>query len=226
MLQRKKYEEVADLLLARVRAGEFQPGDRLPAERVLAQEYQVSRSVIREAVRAMEQLGCVESRVGGGSYVRIPDSSNIADPFSIIFEQDRRFARDFIETRLILEPQIARLAALHRTEAQLNAMTQTLADMETALRLGQRGEAQDALFHKQMAQASGNQALALLISTLSEVMSRSLRITQQMDGVPPQALQDHRRILEAVRAQKGSDAELRMRKHLICTQENLNKLLE
>lgn len=220
---RKKYELIADRLMTRIRSGEFQPGDRLPAERVLAKEYDVSRSVIREAVRAMEQMGCVESRVGGGSYVKIPDISNIADPFSMIFEQDVAFSEELIETRLILETHIARLAAQRRTEQQLAAMEQTLQDMETALQKNERCEALDAQFHEQLAQASGNRALALVTSAYSEVINRSIKLTRHMDDVPPEALEDHEKILAAVAAKDGRAAEQRMRQHLNNAQKNLQK---
>ena len=82
---KKLHEEVTDKLLSRVRSGEFKPGDRLPAERALALEYGVSRSVIREAMSSLNQMGCVVSRVGGGSYVKTPDTSDIVDPLSVIY---------------------------------------------------------------------------------------------------------------------------------------------
>ena len=65
----KLYEEVADRLLGQIQSGVYQQGDRLPAERILSKEYGVSRSVIREAFRFLERMGCVEARVGGGTYV-------------------------------------------------------------------------------------------------------------------------------------------------------------
>lgn len=223
MERRNKYEEVAADLVARLRQGEFQPGDRLPAERTLATEYGVSRSVIREAVRAMEQLGCVTSRVGGGSYVKTPDASSIADSFSIVFEQDGAFAEELIETRLILETQIARMAAQRRTQNQLEAMEQTITDMKEALDQGKPGEQLDARFHQLLADAAGNRVLAAAVSAYSELMNQSLRITQYMDGVPVQTLQDHQRILDALKEKNENDAEHQMREHLLRAQENLSK---
>lgn len=223
MQQKRKYEQIADLLMARLRSGEFKPGDRLPAERVLAKKYDVSRSVIREAVRSMEQIGCVESRLGGGSYVKIPDVSNIADPFSVIFEQDQEFARELIETRLILETHIARLAAQRRTEEQLKAMGQTLADMKAAMQRGESCEELDARFHEQLAQASGNRALSITISTYSEVVNRSIKLTRHMDDVSPEALEDHEKILSAVTQKDSRAAQMWMRQHLNNAQKNLEK---
>ena len=221
MERTNKYEQVAQQLIARISKGEFQPGDRLPAERVLSQEYGVSRSVIREAVRSMEQIGCVESRVGGGSYVRTPDASNITDPFTIILEQDQGFAKELLETRLILEPCIARLAAARRTQEQLKALEHSLQQMKTT----NKCEQWDAQFHEILAQASGNRAMAMLIATCSQVVDRFVRITQTVAGVREMAVEEHEKILDAIRRGDGELAEVQMRLHLINAQENLKKTL-
>ena len=221
MERTNKYEQIAQQLIARIGSGEFQPGDRLPAERILAQEYGVSRAVIREAVRSMAQIGCVESRVGGGSYVRTPDASSITDPFTIILEQDRSFAKELLETRLILEPGIARLAATRRTEEHLKALEHALKKMQTT----NKCEQWDANFHEVLAQASGNRAMAMLIATCSEVVDRFVRITQSVEGVQRMAVEEHEKILDAIRRGDGDLAEVQMRLHLINAQENLKKTL-
>ena len=68
----KLYEEIAARMMEQIRSGVLRPGDRLPPERALAETYNVSRTTIREALRSMEMMGCVESRVGGGTYIYAP----------------------------------------------------------------------------------------------------------------------------------------------------------
>lgn len=222
----KLYEEIADRLIQRIQSGELQPGDRLPSERVLAKEYSVSRSVIREAFRFMERMGCVDSRVGEGTFVKSPEISDIADPLSILFMQDDEMPLELIETRLILETAVARLAALRRTDEQLGEMRRTLKEMQLDILKGGKGIEQDAKFHAQLAEAAGNRALKIVISTCSEVLSRSMEVTQQIEGVPQYALIDHENILEAIEKQDDKAAESYMRGHLHKAHENLQKAQE
>lgn len=221
---KKKYEEIVDQLMLRIQSGELQPGDRLPAERILAKEYEVSRAVVREAFRAMERMGCVESQVGGGTYVKTPELSNVVDPFSILFVQDEKFAEELLEARLLLETIIARLAAERRTDEQVVELQKTLMDMKEDILAGGTGEVQDIQFHAQLVKAAGNRALELVISTCSEVLNRTVEVTQRVEGVPNQALLDHERILKAIARQDSVQAVQFMREHLLSAQKNLKKV--
>ena len=113
----KLYEEIAAKMLAQIEEGVLRPGDRLPPERALAEEYGVSRTAIREALRSLEMMGCVESHVGEGTFIKAPSLSDIVDPFSMIIAQNGRMGSELIEARLILETEIAALAARRRTES-------------------------------------------------------------------------------------------------------------
>lgn len=221
--EKKLYEEIVDRLMQGIQSGELQPGARLPAERALAKEYSVSRAVVREAFRAMEQMGCVESQVGGGTYVKMPEISDVADPFSILFVQNEYSPEELLEARRLLEADVVRLAARRRTVPQLQALEGILSEMEQAVARGETGEEQDIAFHAQLLQAAGNRALELVISTCSEVLNRTMEITQGVEGVPEQALLDHRKILEAITAQDSAKATKYMRKHLLSAQQNLKK---
>jgi len=101
----KLYEEIAAKMLAQIEEGALRPGDRLPPERALAEEYGVSRTAIREALRSLEMMGCVESHVGEGTFIKSPSLQNIVDPFSILLTQNRQLGSELIEVRLILETE-------------------------------------------------------------------------------------------------------------------------
>lgn len=220
---KKLYENIVDELMLRIQSGELQPGAKLPAERILSKEFGVSRAVVREAFRAMERMGCVESQVGGGTYVKRPELSDVVDPFAILFMEDDHFAEELLETRLMLETTIAQLAAARCTEQQLNEMQMTLQQMEADIEAGGTGEEFDVQFHAQLVNAAGNRALNLVISTCSEVLNRTVAVTQRVEGVPKQALQDHKNILQALIQRDGTKAEALMREHLTSAQRNLRK---
>lgn len=219
----KRYEVLAEKLMEKIHEGELQPGDRLPSERYLAKEYGVSRSVVREALRSMERIGCVESRVGGGTFVKAPEISAVIDPLMLIVSQDDQFALEITETRLILETEIAKLAAKRRTDAHIREMHHTLEQMQREILKGGKGIKEDAQFHTQLAKAAGNRALQVLVSTCAEVLNHSMKVTQYMEGVPQKALIDHENILKAVEEQDGAMAEQYVRHHLLSAYENLKK---
>ena len=219
--ERKIYEDIVDDLMGKIQSGELQAGMRLPAERKLAADFGVSRAVIREALRAMERMGCVESYVGGGTFVKTPELSDVIDPYSILFMQDDDFAEELLETRMILETGVARLAVKRCTEEQLREMSETLMEMEEEIAQGGTGENADILFHEKLVEAAGNRALELVISTCSEVLNRTIPVTQNIEGVPEQALQDHRKILDAISSRSRSKAERYMKEHLMNARRNL-----
>ena len=220
----KLYEEIVKVLLERIRDGSLRAGDRLPAERALAEDLGVSRTAIREALRSLEHMGCIESRVGEGTFIKSPSLSDIVEPFSMVFSQDRQLNHDLIEARLILETEIARLAARRRTSAQLEEMRETLAAMERDVREGGNGVEADDAFHAALAQAAGNSALNTILGMCSQMLSHTRRITQSMEGVPETTLNDHRAILDAIERQDEKAAHKLMRQHLMNAQKNLRRL--
>ncbi len=220
----KLYEEIAEQMIEQIHAGVLRPGDRLPPERTLAEEYGVSRTAIREALRSMEMMGCVESRVGEGTFIKAPSLSNIIDPFSLVFPQNGRLGGELIEIRLILETEIAALAARRRTDDHLKALDKTLSDMREDIASGGMGVEADEAFHAVLAEAAGNEALILILNMCSGLLSRTRPLTQSIKGVPARTLKDHASICEAVRNQDERSARRLMRTHLNRAMRNLSRI--
>lgn len=219
----KLYEEIAAKMLAQIEEGILRPGDRLPPERALAEEYGVSRTAIREALRSLEMMGCVESHVGEGTFIKAPSLSNIVDPFSMIIAQNGRMGSELIEARLILETEIAALAARRRSDKQLSALEKTIDQMAGDIENGGMGIEADEVFHGILAEAAGNEPLRLMLNMCAGMLSRTRPITQAVKGVPKMALKDHSAICEAVRSQDEKAARRLMRTHLNRALRNLNK---
>ncbi|MBQ8507602.1 MAG: FadR family transcriptional regulator [Clostridia bacterium] len=219
----KLYEDIAARMIAQIHAGTLRPGDRLPPERALAEEYGVSRTAIREALRSMEMMGCVESRVGEGTFIKAPSLSNIVDPFSMVLTQNRQLGSELIEVRLILETEVAALAARRRTDEQLTDLEQAIQDMKGDIESGGMGVEADAAFHSILAEAAGNEALHVMLDMCEGMLSRTRPITQAVKGVPKMALKDHAAICEAIRIRDEKAARRLMRTHLNRALRNLNK---
>lgn len=218
------YEEIVSQLLERIRQGILKPGDRLPSERQLAEELGVSRTAVREALRSLTMMGCVESHVGDGTFIKAPRLSDLVDPFSVLMTQDHKLNEEMIEARLILETEIAALAARRRSPDQLAALWQTLGAMEADLATGGLGLEADESFHTLLAQAAGNEALRTILSMCAGLLSRTRPLTQALKGVPQWTLKDHGAIYQAVQDQDEGKARRAMRQHLARAQRNLRKL--
>lgn len=221
--QRKLYEEIADKLLEQIQSGSYKLGDKLPAERTLAQEHGVNRAVIREAFRSMERMGCVDSKVGGGTYVKMPEVLDISDPLSIMFIQNTDSNQRLMETRIILERATAKLAALRRTDKQLEELHRNLQNMQIAILRKEEIVSFDKEFHELLAKAADNQSLAAIVALCSNAFQKCMQITDEMENIPQITFLQHATILDAIEKQDVKRAEDAINEHLNSALENLQK---
>jgi DNA-binding FadR family transcriptional regulator len=191
--------------------GELNPGDRLPAERDLAADLQVSRASLREAMHELEAKKLIERRPGRGTLV-LPPPEHVRDLYEHISGEDRKL-RDIAELRETIEPQIARLAACRATDANLMELDGVLE--HTVEGLTADGSVKlDLEFHLLLAQASQNPLLASL-NTLTTSWTRSVRafshVTKHAREV---SYRGHRAILDAIVERDKDAAGAAMLKHL------------
>ena len=180
MLKAVKKTRVHEAVLAQlsrlIQEGSLKPGDRLPTERALSAEFRVSRASVREALRSLEVQGLVSTRQGSGTFISELNQDELLRTVSRLAEEEQTL-RDIFELRLLLEPPIAALAAHRATLEDLSKLEATLRDQEAQIHLGWSGSDADVSFHSALAEATHNQALLRLGSTLIEVLapSRDLR---------------------------------------------------
>jgi GntR family transcriptional regulator, transcriptional repressor for pyruvate dehydrogenase complex len=211
------FEGVAKQLRNLVDTGVLKPGDQLPPERSLAEKLGVSRTSVREAIRAMELTGEVETRVGvsGGTFIRKVSLSHAISVFQTLYKRTGQMLSDVVEVRLILETRTASLAAERRTEEHLEAIALSITEMEDDLRTGGIGIGGDHKFHLAVAQASENEFLFGLSQLVEDIIEDTRRHTLEISGVPEESLSDHRTISNAIRDRDSSLAESMMRAHLL-----------
>ncbi len=225
------YRLIADQIAAKIAAGEFAPGARLPAERELADRLQVSRSSIREALIALEIGGYVEIRVGSGVFVAKPkaDGSYAADTpaneaSKSVGGTNTLGAFDLLETRMLFEPECAALAAQHATQGQLA----TMRELYLGLARSDTPSQYDRAFHATIAQACGNAALEAVMAhvwDLSEASAVFGRLDEHMvtSEVWQLALAEHGRVLGAIEEHDPVRARHEMHGHLIGVLSRLRK---
>ena len=115
----KVYEQVVDQIKEMVRVGQIKKGDKLPTERVMAEELQVSRTSIREAMRALEVVGLIESRQGAGNYIREEFDDVLLEPLSIVFMLQNGTNKDIFELREVLELSTIFLSVMRISDEEL-----------------------------------------------------------------------------------------------------------
>ena len=210
---RRLYRHLADRLAQQITAGEYMPGERLPAERELALQFGVSRPSVREALIALEVEGLVEVRGGAGVYVlnrgsapRVPLAGPAPGPF------------DVIRARWILESESAALAASHATAEQLDRLKQALDDMRAAATHNAQTLNADERFHTGIAEASGNSAMLMVTQQLWQVRRGPLymQLESHFVGAPiwREAVAEHGEILDAIASRDARAARAAMRKHM------------
>jgi GntR family transcriptional regulator, transcriptional repressor for pyruvate dehydrogenase complex len=207
---------IADAIASAIDAGEYAPGDRLPAERELSRRLAVSRSSLREALSALELQGRVEIRVGSGIYVR--EQGRRPPPGPAAGGQGARSPFDVLRARRIVESEAAALAARHATPAQVHAIEKAFDRLATDMRANRPHSEGDRLFHGRIAEASGNAVLAEIVTGLWRAQDEPLATRIETLFVTGSRrhdnIEEHRRILEAIGAGDAGAARRAMREHL------------
>ena len=209
----KLYEEVANHIQDRIRSEQWRAGERLPAEAELAKEFDVSRSTVREAVRSLQLSGLLRSRTGAGTFVAESAPMILMTRELAEIMSDPNHLRDLVEARLLLEPQLAALAAEHADPAEKAALLQMVDRMEQEQdRFGLM--TQGHAFHMALAAASHNVVLNGFYQSAARQL-RSMRVLESLTlEVYRRGVEDHRQIAMAVADRDPERAKEAMARHL------------
>jgi GntR family transcriptional repressor for pyruvate dehydrogenase complex len=208
-------DDLAASLLALIADRKLAAGDQLESVRSLAERFKVAVPTIREALRRLEATGAVELRHGSGVYVG-PHIGRLvlANPLAPTPSADRLI--ELLQARALIEPPVAALAAQARTDAALARMDSDLAKAEELIASGDHARLAEVNmdFHRALAQASGNATLAEVVESVTVVNVREQLEILRIHGDRQTDLDEHRAILEAVRAADAGLAERLTREHL------------
>ena len=210
------YQRLVKQIQEMIFRGELELGDRLPSEAELCEQFGVSRTVIREAVRTLEAKGLLVSQSGSGTYVRGIQSEDVVDSIGMyIITRDKPISHaKLMEVRRVLEVQIAGLAAERATPESLEELDRLISKMDGA-RDDPRAFAQfDLEFHVALARATGNELLQILLDPFMDALYEARRLASELPGVPEEAMAFHRDIREKVGAGDAQGADRAMSAHL------------
>ncbi|HEV7973137.1 FadR/GntR family transcriptional regulator [Amycolatopsis sp.] len=199
-------EAVLAHLRTAIESGTYEVGDKLPSETALSEELEVSRSVIREALRGLQALGLTESKTGKGTFVTAtgPAENPIFGPYS---------ARDLFEVRRHVEIPAAGYAARRRTADDLDLLAHLLERMHRETD-NTAWVALDSLFHITVAQASGNPVFGKVIEEIRDALAKQSSFLNQLGDRRERSDNEHRRILTAIADGSEHEAVAAMSAHL------------
>jgi GntR family transcriptional regulator, transcriptional repressor for pyruvate dehydrogenase complex len=218
-------EEVTEQLKQSILFGDFKTGDKLPPERMLAGEFQVSRVAVREALRTLENSGFIVTRqgAGGGAYVTDLSFGHLADAFMDLFLAGKISIPELSGVRILIEPEMARVAATKVTPSYAKLLREALAAEELPLGSIEEDLDRKTSVHFILAEMSGNGFFEALIRSLMGLTRRVVLDVQPDPGVVHPAGMHHP-VVEAVLAGNGEAAYAAMRKHTIEFGANLIKM--
>lgn len=214
-LGKKNYEIITEELQRIIETGKVKPGEKLDTIENMAKRYRVGRSTVREAISHLKARGLLETKQGGGTYVRAQALESMASRQI----KDREDLRRLLEVRGILEVGSIELAAAHRSEADLDELAGIVSLMEEAIGNEEISQVHDVNFHLAIAKATQNPLLRQMMESISAMMMRTIRDSRSLWLFSEQEsahrlFQEHRQMLEAIRDRNPRRAAETMKSHL------------
>jgi GntR family transcriptional regulator, transcriptional repressor for pyruvate dehydrogenase complex len=215
------YEQIVQQIEESILNGTLKPGDQLPAERELAQRFGVSRTAVREAVKALHEKGLVEAYSGRGTFITNGTSQAIRQSLNWIMKVGQQDGLTYLaEMRSVLEPEIAALAATRAEETHLAAMREAFHVMDGAREDPAAYIEADLDFHLALAEAAANPLILSLIDSIVGLLREQRIRIFYVEGGPERGQYHHKRILDAVEQRDVEKARAAMRAHLLQVRED------
>lgn len=221
------YEEIIEQIRVLVTEGHLQPGDRLPSERDLAGQLNVSRASVREALSALEMMGLLEIRSGEGTFIKKINIDSVVIPLTWVLSMEKDTVLELLEVRKMIEGQAVALATKRAKPEDLRELEDALHLMYVDLQTGQLGEDADHRFHYAIAQASQNKILLRLMNAISDTMHQTLKASRirlyEGQDAPERLYQEHSLVFDAILKQDSERARRIMLDHLDGVEDKLLK---
>jgi GntR family transcriptional repressor for pyruvate dehydrogenase complex len=227
VLVTRSYEQVVQQIRERIRAGALVPGQRLPTERELSDSFNVSRGVVREALKVLTSMGLVESRQGSGTYIRTDPIPSISRALTLSATTEPDSLLSLLELREPVEVAAARFAAQRRSPDQAEALRALAEETAIAARhddIAAFGRG-DNEFHLTISEASQNAYLSLIVGAVRDVQSNVVALIVSIPGSMHIASEHHRTIAEAIEAADPDESAARMTAHVRYSAQVVRELL-
>lgn len=216
-------EQTASKITQYIIENDLQVGDRIPNEFELGEILGVGRSTIREAVRILVSRNILVIRRGAGTYVA--DNTGVSDdPLGLAFSKDRyKLAKDLFQVRIILEPEIAAIAANMATERDIEVIKKQCDKVEDMIKKGENHMLEDVKFHQAIARCTDNNVIEKLIPIINTSVAVFANITSRQ--LKDETITTHRAIANAIAEHNPTDAKHAMTMHMLYNKYKINELI-
>ncbi len=204
------------------------PGSKLPTENALCQQFGVSRTAVREALRMLSARGLIRINKGKGIYVQQISADTVTAPLHLFLTltSDRHHVLDIVHARQIIEPPIAASAALHHTEADAEQLERDHRALEASTGDYSQLANLDMVFHLSIARASENSIVPLILEPIHRLLPQiKSSVYASVDDAKDSAVIWHRKILDAILRRDADGARSAMEEHLLIAEEHAKKML-
>jgi GntR family transcriptional regulator, transcriptional repressor for pyruvate dehydrogenase complex len=204
---------------------QLRPGDRLPSERELADDFGVSRTLVREAVHSLVARTVLEVKPGSGIVVRLPSRQTVIQSVATFFQigHPQLDPRKIFEVRRVLEVEVAGIAAERRTLEDLARLETVLTHMSNLKRKAEAFAEHDVNFHSLLAQATHNELFVLMNESIHDILYKVRQLGGIVPGSRDKAIKFHEAIYKKVRASDTKGARQAMLEHLADSEETFVK---
>jgi len=211
----KPSEKIIDQIRTMIREGQLKPGDKLPPERKLVEQFGVGRGHVRDALKKLEFYGILKTFPQNGTVVSGLGVRALEGLISNVLQIEDPDFHSLVETRLMLEVKAVSLAAERRTDEDLIQISNALSEFGKKVEMEDPGVEEDLMFHLKIAEASKNSVLrSLSMIIFPDMVKYSQKLDICGDGRFRQSLTEHHEILEYIRAKDPEKAAIAMRLHL------------
>jgi GntR family transcriptional regulator, transcriptional repressor for pyruvate dehydrogenase complex len=207
-------EEVADRIRVLILDGTFAQGQPLPSERVLTEQFGVSRGSIRDALRMLETIGLIETQHGRGTFPRELTVDRLVAPLASMMTFQQDLQDELLDVRRMFEPAVARVAATRATDDDFADLQRILDTQRRKLKTGRSAIVEDTAFHAALARSTRNRVIVSLMATLNDLLVESRTLTLRQKGRPVKSVEGHEAVVAALRRRDAEGAARAMYNHI------------
>jgi len=207
-------EEVADRIRMFILDGTFPQGQPLPSERVLTEQFGVSRGSIRDAFRMLETIGLLETRHGRGTFPLELTVDRLVAPLASMMTFQQDLQDELLDVRRMFEPAVARAAAMRITDEDFADLQRILDIQQRKLKAGRSAIVEDTAFHAVLARSTRNRVVVSLMATLNDLLVESRTLSLKQKGRPAKSIEGHKAVVAALRRRDAEGAARAMSDHI------------
>ena len=216
-------DQAADQIIQLIIDNDGKAGDKMPNEYELAEQLNVSRSTVREAIKALVSRNILEIKRGSGTF--ISEKCGISDdPLGLMFVKDKlKLATDLLEIRFMIEPKIASLAAINATKEDIEELSKLCDEVEELILNGIPHMEKDIEFHTAIARSSKNLVTTSLVPIINKSIAVFIDVTNTQ--LKNETIETHKEILNAIKNKNANEAHDAMLLHLAYNRRNINRIV-